>query len=539
MKKFLLSMAMVLTMALGASAQTVIETNKTTVTEKTDADDVKYFEVSKDGFSVTLKKNDGTTQPALRDDCVRMYAKGTVTVSGGNMTKIVFTLTADAEYRYTEFKPSTGALNPAQVAGDTEINWEGSASEVTFTVGDFATMGTDGASKAGQIRFSKITIYGEGGAVVDPDPTPDPQPSEGNLEVSFTDGSLGDFTVENKVESAFEGWYAKTNGYPQCAIANSYVDGTNVAAESWLISPAVKLGENATLSFDHAFGFYFPTAQENFCTVLVQADGGDWTALTITEYPSKKEGKNWTDFVNNTFDLSAYDGKSVKVAFRYMNDGNQSVAWELQNFALKSEGGAVVDPDPQPTGEKYTLATAMAAGDYVLAFGTKAATTIPEGKEYGYLPVVDGTLDGTTLTTDAPVYTFEAAEGGYYIKDALGRYLIQTGNYNSFNLSETATNEGIFTVSLASDGTATIVNTNVTKTMGYSEQFNSVGSYPSTDGYVMPKLYTKSQTGITDITADEDAPVEYYNLQGIRVANPENGIYVRRQGNSVSKVYVK
>ena len=38
------------------------------------------------------------------------------------------------------------------------------------------------------------------------------------------------------------------------------------------------------------------------------------------------------------------------------------------------------------------------------------------------------------------------------------------------------------------------------------------------------------------VDADENAPVEYFNLQGIRVANPENGIYIRRQGNSATKV---
>ena len=48
-----------------------------------------------------------------------------------------------------------------------------------------------------------------------------------------------------------------------------------------------------------------------------------------------------------------------------------------------------------------------------------------------------------------------------------------------------------------------------------------------------------STTGITDIVADENAPVEYFNLQGIRVDNPENGLYIRRQGNKVTKVIVK
>lgn len=46
-------------------------------------------------------------------------------------------------------------------------------------------------------------------------------------------------------------------------------------------------------------------------------------------------------------------------------------------------------------------------------------------------------------------------------------------------------------------------------------------------------------TGIEDIEIEANAPVEYFNLQGVRVANPENGLYIRRQGNKVSKVIVK
>lgn len=39
--------------------------------------------------------------------------------------------------------------------------------------------------------------------------------------------------------------------------------------------------------------------------------------------------------------------------------------------------------------------------------------------------------------------------------------------------------------------------------------------------------------------AESDAPVEYYNLQGVRVDNPQPGIYIRRQGFKVSKVLLK
>lgn len=43
-------------------------------------------------------------------------------------------------------------------------------------------------------------------------------------------------------------------------------------------------------------------------------------------------------------------------------------------------------------------------------------------------------------------------------------------------------------------------------------------------------------SGIDDVEADKDAETEYYNLQGIRVANPTHGIYIMRRGSVISKV---
>ena len=45
-------------------------------------------------------------------------------------------------------------------------------------------------------------------------------------------------------------------------------------------------------------------------------------------------------------------------------------------------------------------------------------------------------------------------------------------------------------------------------------------------------------SAINNVSADfdENAPVEYFNLQGVRVENPANGLYIKRQGNKVAKV---
>lgn len=56
--------------------------------------------------------------------------------------------------------------------------------------------------------------------------------------------------------------------------------------------------------------------------------------------------------------------------------------------------------------------------------------------------------------------------------------------------------------------------------------------------------YNGSTTGIENITTDSaleatDDPAVYYNLQGVEVKNPDNGIYIVRRGNQVSKEYIR
>lgn len=69
--------------------------------------------------------------------------------------------------------------------------------------------------------------------------------------------------------------------------------------------------------------------------------------------------------------------------------------------------------------------------------------------------------------------------------------------------------------------------------------FNYGSSDSGADTWEIRNLVVKGTAGINNITVDENAPVVYYNLQGVQVANPENGIYIRRQGNKATKVLVK
>ena len=46
----------------------------------------------------------------------------------------------------------------------------------------------------------------------------------------------------------------------------------------------------------------------------------------------------------------------------------------------------------------------------------------------------------------------------------------------------------------------------------------------------------KVGTGVAQITVDENVAPVYYNMQGVRVANPEKGLYIEVRGNKSRKV---
>ena len=57
--------------------------------------------------------------------------------------------------------------------------------------------------------------------------------------------------------------------------------------------------------------------------------------------------------------------------------------------------------------------------------------------------------------------------------------------------------------------------------------------------YSLTLFVDHNLSGVNDIAIDANAPVEYYDLQGRRVNNPSNGLYIMRQGSKVVKSILK
>lgn len=53
---------------------------------------------------------------------------------------------------------------------------------------------------------------------------------------------------------------------------------------------------------------------------------------------------------------------------------------------------------------------------------------------------------------------------------------------------------------------------------------------------LLTKVDNGGQVGVAEVAAEAEAAAVYYNLQGVRVENPANGLYIRVRGNKVDKV---
>lgn len=79
-------------------------------------------------------------------------------------------------------------------------------------------------------------------------------------------------------------------------------------------------------------------------------------------------------------------------------------------------------------------------------------------------------------------------------------------------------------------------------TSGLWLQFRPDASFPEGSMFYLrnAKWSNPGTSGIENITGDDaNAPAVYYNLQGVQVANPANGLYIKKQGNTTTKVLVK
>ena len=395
MRKSLLSLLVLFVYSLVAFAQKGTEI---TWSEQSDwngvAEKAAQISYAQGDWSIQASKGDGSTNPTVNEtsnDC-RVYAKGVVMISNeAGIGKLVFHISAAGKKRWTTITPSEGVIT--EDFEHSTITWEANGADVKLLmlgVGEKATLGTDGTSKAGQFDFSSVTAYTAAElAVTEPDPEPEPVPG-------------------------FVLYHAGYNGNPGYIAFN----GTEVGAQGVLVTlPNVPSYDKARFAWqlvetDTEGKFKI----KNVGTGLFLGLAG-WnqkpTAVAEENAPiyTKADYNGYTTF-NCPTGSYAYNGSPSGYGWLHVDKSNTLTGWQQNNSAswFTVQETSVIDGVPAQLAKAAELDAAIAAAqdmkrnitgyteytDYITSadqFNSNAKETTPG--EGTYEALLDG--DPTTF----------------------------------------------------------------------------------------------------------------------------------------------
>lgn len=342
------------------------------------------------------------------------------------------------------------------------------------------------------------------GSSEDPDPDPTPGDYDETKNGTVNDGWLmiEDYQTKQPGDKPTVGNYYGGNGSGISAeIKVDPKKETNLIASATLTGSDwnsvfaldVVLPEGTTLKDYSAIAFdIYRTDQEGDRQIVVNAKYEN-----INEF-IKPEGNNEEiktgEWITKEYAISENTqvGNSFKLYFG-IKSGNANYA--VDNIRLKAKEAP--KPELEVVGEpEITVKHGSLAGIIIVSYNFEL--TNYNGEEIKVVASVEG----------HPEVSFEK--------------VAKPANVQALAANETFSGD----LKAQHDVLTTINNPNVTLTATAGEK----------------QLFTKTKTpdtttGIEDVTVDSEAPVEYFNLQGLRVAQPEAGrLYIKRQGDKAVKV---
>lgn len=225
--------------------------------------------------------------------------------------------------------------------------------------------------------------------------------------------------------------------------------------------------------------------------------------------------------------------------------------FRITKMVVKPAGG-VVDPI-EPTTVKFEKATAFESGKYIFVVNGKIAQPLRESYSYGQMFLdVEATYDGDYIAYEEEnAMTVNVENGKATLMDKYNRYYgMDDTHFTSFQMY-TEVNDGCYwTAAFEGDNIrlTNTLNTDCFIAQNWNSKadtfYNNIAPGKNTDPaqFILPIAYKKvggSAVEAIEAEVDADAPVVYYNLQGQRVDNPANGMYIRVQGNKAEKVALR
>lgn len=209
------------------------------------------------------------------------------------------------------------------------------------------------------------------------------------------------------------------------------------------------------------------TNTANMLPVQLPANSAVRTALNLQDNPS-----NLHKEVMLKGSLEKYFGQpGMKSTSEAILDGKEIGT---------STGGDT--PDTPGTSGDFVRATSIADGQYIIWSDNKIALAFQDGYNYGYMQSADCTpgADGSISASDSNLFTFKQEAKGWTICDSHSQYLYQDTTHDSFQLTkepDLGSNYTYWTITVAANGSFTIVNCGTGKTMRYDPSYKTYAAY--------------------------------------------------------------
>lgn len=308
--------------------------------------------------------------------------------------------------------------------------------------------------------------------------------------------------------NATDGWYLKL------ASDNKYImpptktgdNGLSFSADKSKATPATidLTGGNAYVSFNSTNYEFVHNQQAHIFAGYYKIAGTQRRAIDFFSEGEYTAGKPYEDLylVMKTNEIG---GAEVAMPFTYEGDGRYTLpVYNLQGTFYIRDGKA------------------NHRGTY---FGAKADECIDPETSTGYV--------GHSINAAISAIKGEPSTG---VKDGNGKdvyaYVGKNSGRDSYTLIYDPAQESHYVFS-------THPNTNIGHVARIDYAMLTVEYTPGshTDGVL--RISGMSTTGVDDISADVNGQARYFNLQGMPVANPTAGIYIRVIGDTATKVCIK
>ncbi|MDE6317091.1 MAG: starch-binding protein, partial [Muribaculaceae bacterium] len=231
--------------------------------------------------------------------------------------------------------------------------------------------------------------------------------------------------------------------------------------------------------------------------------------VNVTPVPSVKFSPNGGNFVDNVA-VTATVSNATSAWYRIGNGAQTTISGNSATFTLG---------DDMSIGESVTVSWSATNGTETKS-GSVKFTKIEQ-------PVVP---DGITVYYDNSVTRWSSVK--------IHHWPVEETSWPGVEMEKVGDNIYMYVLP---EGTTGVVFNN-----GNGDQTNDISNpvhnhvYKGTGNRNWEDAGEYVDAGVSEIEVDESVlPVEFYNMQGMRVTNPTRGFYIMRRGSKVEKIYIR